>query len=59
MRKLLIIVIVAAAAVGVWVAARGGDSAGAPAGFGTSGATDNAALKRELRELLETLRAPQ
>jgi HlyD family secretion protein len=30
MRKLLIIVIVAAAAVGVWVAARGGDSAGAP-----------------------------
>jgi DNA-binding transcriptional MerR regulator len=37
-------------------------SAGAPAGSatsGTSGASDNAALKRELRELLETLRAPQ
>jgi DNA-binding transcriptional MerR regulator len=37
-------------------------SAGSPAGSGTSatsGATDNAALKRELRELLETLRAPQ
>jgi len=37
-------------------------SAGAPAGSGMSsmsGATDNAALKRELRELLETLRAPQ
>ena len=30
MRKLLIIVIVAAAAVGVWVAARGGESADAP-----------------------------
>jgi len=33
--------------------------AAAPAAAGTSGATDNAALKRELRELLEALRAPQ
>jgi len=37
-------------------------SAAAPAGAGTSGTSgtpDNAALKRELRELLESLRAPQ
>jgi DNA-binding transcriptional MerR regulator len=34
-------------------------SSAAPAAAGTSGAPDNAALKRELRELLETLRTPQ
>ena len=34
-------------------------SPGSPAGSATSGTPDNAALKRELRELLETLRPPQ
>ena len=33
--------------------------ASSSAGSGTSGTPDNAALKRELRELLESLRAPQ
>jgi DNA-binding transcriptional MerR regulator len=34
-------------------------SSAAPAAAGPSGTTDNAALKRELRELLEALRATQ